>query len=165
MSIVTLVRAQEGWVTHKVDERVSIKFPNEPQKINGGAFVSIGKDSVVYFSMSITMKLFDDLDITKADSSQIAEYFRKPESSDRVKSIITRGFPNSEIKDLKIETWNGLTHYTLSGVNSVSKARIYASVFIGANKDMTVYIQFVSVPNNASLKGKDDFFSSIALNN
>ena len=36
--ITTIAKAQDGWVTKKIDEKVSVRFPGEPKEVDGGVF-------------------------------------------------------------------------------------------------------------------------------
>jgi hypothetical protein len=153
---VKALQAQDAWVTHKIDNRVSVKFPNQPKEVNPGCFVSTDKDSTVYFFLGLDMKMLD------IDSTHLEEYYHTPEGLGHLKQIITRGFPDSDIGDLKIGTWKGLTSYTTSGINTSTQKKIYVFMFIMTNKKL--YIQFISIPNGKSTKARDDYFGSTILN-
>jgi hypothetical protein len=43
-----IANAQEGWVTHVADNRVSVKFPVEPKELTPGSFISTDKAGVAY---------------------------------------------------------------------------------------------------------------------
>ena len=45
---VTVGYAQDVWVSHKADDRISVKFPNEPKESVAGTFIAHDKDSVGY---------------------------------------------------------------------------------------------------------------------
>ena len=45
---ITAVNAQDGWVTHKGDNRISVKFPTTPKELTPGSFIAFDKDSAAY---------------------------------------------------------------------------------------------------------------------
>ncbi|RYY06964.1 MAG: hypothetical protein EOP43_04675 [Sphingobacteriaceae bacterium] len=48
LTLSAAVKAQSGWVTKTLDEKLSVKFPAEPQKVteNGIEFIPIKEASV-----------------------------------------------------------------------------------------------------------------------
>ena len=65
--ITTIAKAQDGWVTKKIDEKVSVRFPGEPKEVDGGVFLFIGKDSTIYISMVVKEKLPDEIRLEEVD--------------------------------------------------------------------------------------------------
>jgi hypothetical protein len=156
MLTMTIVRAQDGWVTHRGDNRVSVKFPTEPKELVPGSFIAKGNDSVAY-----VFTIVDFVQVAGVDSVALAPVKATPEFAAQLKTGIKGSLPDVEFDDFKIATWNGFTSYTSAGVDS-RKREYDMFMFIVGNK---LYSLSTITANGASLQGRDVFFGSIMLSN
>ena len=153
---VTIVHAQQGWVSHKADSRITVKFPLEPKEIIPGTFVSKGSDSTTY-----VFTVVDFVAVAKIDSTALAPIKETPEFADQLKSGMSQSLPDVQLQDFEIGKWKGFTSYTTSGVDS--KKRNYdIFMFIIGNK---LYSLSTIVNSNGDGKGTGEFFKSIVLSN
>lgn len=154
---VTFVHAQDGWVSHKADNRIAVKFPNEPKEVIAGTFASHDKDSVTYI-----LTLVDFVAVANIDSTALAPMQDTPEFAAQLKQGINASLPNVELNDFAIGKWKGHSSYTTTGVNAGQKSKIYMLMVLVGNK---MYSLSAIIPDGRTTKGRDDFFASLALTN
>jgi hypothetical protein len=152
---VTIVKAQDGWVSHKADERITVKFPSEPKEMVPGSFITASKDS----SIAYVFTLVDFLEVAKIDSTTLAPIKATPEFAAQLKSGIGQSLPDVTLADFTIGTWKGFTSYTSNGLDS-KKKRYDMFMFIIGNK---LYSLSTIIADGKDTKGRDVFFSSIQL--
>lgn len=154
---ITIVKAQEGWVSHKADDRISVKFPNEPREEIAGTYTAHDKDSLSYI-----LTVVDFVAVANIDSTALAPMKETPEFAAQLKQGINASLPNVTLEDFKIGAWKGHTSYTTSGVNGTQKLKLYMFMVLVGNK---LYSLTSVVPDSATTKGRDDFFASLELTN
>ena len=152
---VTIAQAQDGWVSHKADDRISVKFPNEPKEVVAGTFASHGKDSVSYI-----FTMVDFVTVANLDSVALKPMQDSPEFAAQLKQGIGSSLPNVTLDDFKIDKWKGHSSYTTTGVSTAQKSKYYMFMVLVGNK---MYSLTTVVPDGAATKGRDDFFASLAL--
>lgn len=153
---VAIVRAQAGWITHKADNRISVKFPSEPKEAIPGTFIATGKDSIAY-----VFTVVDFVQVANIDSVALAPMKTTTEFTDQLKSGIKQSLPDVDFADFKIGTWKGFTSYSSSGVDS-KKKKYDMFMFIIGNK---LYSLSTVKADGLGDKSRDDFFASIELSN
>src|ERR1700744_642124 len=126
---VTTIHAQTGWVDHKADNRISVKFPTLPQEVVAGTFASRDKDSLSY-----VLTVVDFVAVANIDSTALAPMKDKPEFTAQLKQGVGSSLPNVALDDFKISKWKGFTSYTTTGVNSKEKSKIYMFMILIGNK-------------------------------
>jgi hypothetical protein len=152
---VTIAHAQAGWVSHKADNRISLKFPTEPKEVVAGTFASRGADSVSYI-----FTMVDFVAVANIDSVTLKPMQDSPEFAAQLKQGIGSSLPNVTLDDFKIGKWKGHTSYTTTGVSATQKSKYYMfMVLIGNN----MYSLSTVVPDGVSTKGRDDYFASLIL--
>ena len=149
MLTVTITHAQNGWVTHQADDRISVKFPSEPKELTPGSFIALGADSVAY-----VFTVVDFVKVAGIDSVALAPVKATPEFAAELKTGMKQSLPDVNLSDFKISTWKGFTCYTSSGIDSKNK-EYDMFMFIIGNK---LYSLSTVIANGASLKGQDRFF-------
>jgi len=151
--IAAIAKAQTGWVTHKIDSKITVKFPSEPNEPKPGIFNSISKDST---NCICTRVEFGKIGL---DSAALAAVKTTPEFVAEVKVGMKQSLPDVDLEDLKIGTWKGFTSYTTSGVNPKGKRIDYFMFIIGSDVYTLVTIRNIAVNAN----DKDAFFASVEL--
>jgi len=154
---ITIAHAQTGWVTHKADNRISVKFPSEPVENPPGSFIATTKDSTVAFVLTVV----DFVQVANIDSVTLAPIKTTPEFAAQLKTGIAQSMPNVDLSDFTIGTWKGFTSYTATGKDTKMK-RYDIFMFIIGNK---LYSVSTVTVNGASLEGRDIFVKSIMLSN
>ena len=117
---ITIVYAQDGWVSHKVDNRISVKFPNDPKDVTLGTFETQDKDSVGY-----ALSVMDFVAMAGIDSVVLAPLKDTPEFMAELKQGIGSGLDGFIMGDFTIGKWKGFSSYTITGVNSAQKTKMY----------------------------------------
>lgn len=153
---ITIAHAQTGWVDHKGDERISLKFPAAPAEVSPGSFAAHDNDSVVY-----VFTIVDFVKVAGIDSTTLAPIKTTPEFTSQLKMGIGQTLPDVTFEDFKIGTWKGFSSYSSTGTDS--KKRIYDMwmVLIG-NK---LYSLTTVRGGTAGTEGRDNFFNSVKLSN
>ncbi len=154
---VTAGNAQDAWVSHKADNRISVKFPNEPKEVVAGTFITHDKDSVGY-----VLTVVDFVAVAGIDSVALAPMKDTPEFAAQLKQGMGSSLPGVTLDDFTLGKWKGFTSYTTKGINSAQKTKMYLFMVLIGNK---MYSLSAVVPDSRSTKGRDDFFASLTLTN
>jgi hypothetical protein len=153
---VTTVNAQDGWITHKGDNRISIKFPSEPKELTPGSFIAIDKDSIAYI-----FTIVDFVKVANIDSAALAPMKATPEFAAELKTGMKQSLPDVDLADFTIGNWKGFTSYSSSGLDSKKKKYDMFMFIIGSK----LYNVSTVSADGAGTKGRDVFFNSIQLSN
>jgi hypothetical protein len=154
MLAITFASAQTGWVDHKADERISVKFPAEPAEVVAGTFAAKDKDDIAY-----VLTVVDFVAVANVDSVALAPIKNTPEFTAQLKVGMGQSLPDVTFEDFKITTWKGFSSYTSTGVDSKKQVYDMFMVLIG-NK---LYSLSTIRPDGSATTGRDDFFKSITL--
>jgi hypothetical protein len=154
---VIAAKAQDGgWITHKGDDRISVKFPTEPKELTPGSFIAVDKDSVAYI-----FTIVDFVQVANIDSVALAPMKATPEFAAQLKTGMKQSLPDVEFPDFVIGTWKGFTSYTSSGIDS-KKKKYDMFMFIIGNK---LYSVSSVRADGVSTRSRDNFVNSIMLSN
>lgn len=153
---ITTAHAQDDWVTHKGDNRISIKFPVEPKELTPGSFIAVDKDSIVYIFTIVDFQVVANL-----DSVALAPIKTTPEFADQLKTGMKQGLPDVDFPDFAIGTWKGFTSYNSIGFDS-KKQKYDVFMFIIGDK---LYSVSTVAKEGASDEGHNNFIHSIMLSN
>lgn len=154
-SIVTAAKAQTNWITYKVDNHISLKFPKQPVTLKPGTIGVMDADSVKYGISTI--------DLSKAaniDSATLATMKENPEFIDQMRTSMQQT-GKVTIEPFKLSTWHGLTSYTSSGVGLDNKKLNMLLIIYGA----TIYDIFTISPPNTNTKNGELFLNSATFTN
>jgi len=154
--IITAAKAQDGWVDHKGDNRISIKFPVEPKELTPGSFIAVDKDSIAYIFTIVDFQVVANL-----DSVALAPIKTTPEFAEQLKTGIKQGLPDVDFPDFAIGTWKGFTSYRSIGFDS-KKKKYDVLMFIIGNK---LYSASTVAREGVSDQGHNNFINSITLSN
>ena len=153
---INLVKAQTDWVNYKISAKLSVKVPEQPIKIDSNSVYVKSKDSIIYIISIVDLSKTDGL-----DSAKLAAQSSTMDFANNFKDSMLSQMAGYTMGDVTIGKWKGYTSYTFDGGNTATKLKVYTyMVFMGSN----VYSLMVMFPENKSLKNKDDFFNSLALN-
>jgi hypothetical protein len=153
---LNIAQAQTEWVNYKIDNKLSIKVPAEPTKLDENSVFVRTKDSCVYVITAIDMQKLAGL-----DSATVASQSPTIEFANSFKKGMLGKMPGSTLGDVAIGKWKGYICYNMDGGNVAAKLKIYTfMVFIGTK----VYSIMSILPENKNTKEKDIYFNSLALN-
>jgi len=158
MVVSAMAQAQTGWVTQKLDNKLSVKFPAEPQKtaVNGMEnYTSKTKDSVVYTAAVADLEVLAQL-----DSAMLAPMIDKPQFAEGIKKGIASKRPNYTFGDVTIGKWKTYTCYTVSGTENTNKTKALAKIILIGSKMYTLICQ---VPSKLATADSEVFFGSADL--
>jgi hypothetical protein len=155
--IANTAKAQSNWVTHRADNRISVKFPTEPKELIKGSYGMALKDS----SNAFVLTVVDFEEVAHIDSTALAPYKSTPEFAAQLKAGMNKSLPNVTLEDFKIGTWKGFTNYTSSGTDNLKNKYNLFMLLIG-NK---LYSLSTIIKSNATTNLTSDYFSSILLSN
>ena len=151
-------KAQSGWVTQKMDDKFSVKFPSEPKlKTNNGIniYTYKGKDSIAYIANLVDFKVVANL-----DSATINAMKDSPMFIDQIKSGMVGSMPNFTLGDPVIGKWKAYTTYTIEGTGNTKKDKILIYMILIGTK---MYTLSCLIPPNLATKNNEVFFNSVQL--
>jgi hypothetical protein len=151
---ITVASAQTGWVDHKADERISVKFPAEPAEVVVGTFAAKDKDNIAY-----VLTVVDFVKVANVDSAALAPVKNTPEFTSQLKVGMAQSLPDVTFEDFKISNWRGNTSYTSTGVDSKKQIYDMFMLLIGSK----LYSLSTIRPDGSPTTGRDDFFKSVTL--
>lgn len=150
-----MLKAQTNWITHKADNRISVKFPTEPKELIKGTYGATLKDSSNVFVFTIV----DFEEVAHIDSTALAPFKATPQFAAQLKEGMSKSLPNVNLEDFKIGTWKGFTSYTTSGTDNLNNKYTIFMILIG-NK---MYSLSTIIKNNTTTNLTADYFASIIL--
>jgi hypothetical protein len=145
----------QTWVTHRGDNRISVKFPTEPKELIKGTYGATLKDSSNVFVFTIV----DFEEVAHIDSTALAPFKATPQFAAQLKEGMSKSLPSVNLEDFKIGTWKGFTSYTTSGTDKLSNKYTIFMILIG-NK---LYSLSTIIKNNTTINLTADYFASIIL--
>ena len=154
---ITIANAQTGWVTHRADNRISVKFPSEPAENPPGSFIATNPNKTLAYVLTVV----DFVQVANVDSVALAPIKTTPEFAAQLKTGILQSLPTVDLSDFTIGTWKGFTSYTATGTDPDKKKYDMFMVIIG-NK---LYSFSTITAEGESLEGRDIFLKSIMLSN
>jgi len=149
--------AQNDWVIHKCDNRISVKFPSEPKEIQPGSFTANLKDSTV----ACIFTCVDFSKVANIDSTTLAPLENTADFAAELKTGLESHLSDVKMNDLTIGKWNGFNSYSTWGIDSKKKRYDFFMVIIGNN----LYSLTTITGFGALFETRDTFFSSIVLTN
>ena len=155
-SIVT--QAQNNWISYKIDNKISVKFPSKPTHLSDEVLSSSSKDS----SAALFIAVIDLAKIADADSAAVAKIIENPDAIKDLANVMNNNTQYAKLEDFKLGKWNGFTSYTSTAVGTDPRNKYYHVFvfFIG----IKAYMFSAVLSPTANSKIKDDYFSSITLN-
>ena len=158
LTISAGANAQTAWVTTKIDNKISVKFPVEPQKINkptGDVYVYKAPDSLTYSAAMLDMNI-----VAHLDSARIAQVKDMQQFADQMVRGVASAKKNYTFGEVTIGQWKTYTCYNFSAKeNTNSNTLLMQMILIGSK----IYTLSCRVPAGMVTKNNDVFFSSIEL--
>ena len=153
---VGIANAQDSWVTHVADNRVSVKFPAEPKELTPGSFITTDKAGVAY-----VFTVVDFVQVAGIDSVALAPMKATPEFAAQIKTGLLQSLPGVTMADFTIGTYKGFTSYTSTGTDAAKK-KYDMFMFIIGNK---LYSVSTITAEGSPTTGHDAFLASVAVKN
>ncbi|OOQ59913.1 hypothetical protein [Mucilaginibacter pedocola] len=155
LTLSVSARAQTGWVTQKLDDKLSVKFPSAPEKItkNGvEGYTLKAKDSVGYI-----VNFLDFKQVANLDSAGLAPMKDKQEFADQLGAGLASATKNYTFGNVTIGEWKSYTTYSMTGTENTTKGTISIRMILIGSK---MYSLSCRVPANLVTKNSDLFFAS-----
>lgn len=153
----TIVFAQTNWVTQKVDDKLSIKFPGKPEVAEqAGMFAAtFESDTKVKYVLN-TM----DFAALGLDSATLTPMLETEEFSGQLIGGMKGKMEGFDFSEVKTEKWKGFTYFSLDATNKEKKVKMYFKIlFIGSK----MYNMLCAYPDGVAPDTKDTFFNSTEL--
>lgn len=151
-------QAQTDWITKKLDEKLSVKFPSEPEKStkNGAeTYIVKTKDSVKYAAVLLDLNASG-----KLDSATLAKVKDNQQFANQLLNGIASQKPNYTFDDVKIGNWKSYTSYDFSGLDKETKAQLTVKLILIGTK---IYSFSCLLPKESPTQTNELFFGSIEL--
>lgn len=152
---LSVAHAQTDWIDYKIDNRVSVKVPAEPTRINENNVMAATKDSTFCI-----IALVDFQKTAKLDSAGIAPLLPTKEFADGIKTGMLRTMPGFTLGDVKVGRLKGYYTYTLEGGKPAEKLKCYTYMIV-IGKYM--YSLSALMSDKKPVAEKDRFFSSLTI--
>lgn len=150
--------AQSAWVTQKIDENLSVKFPEAatytPKK-GIDSYVYKGKDSVQYNAIVMDYKVLANM-----DSAMLAPMKDNQQFADQMMDGIAAQKPNYTFGEAKIGKWKTYTTYSFAGTDKSNQSKLTIQMILIGHK---MYSFSCLIPTQLDTKNADLFLSSPAL--
>jgi hypothetical protein len=152
---INFVFAQNNWINYRVDDKLTVKFPAQPNKLNEyGVFVKT-IDTAVFILSTVDLSKTDGL-----DSATVQSRAPTSEFANSLKDGMLSEMKGFTLGNVNIAKWNNYTCYNINGNNTSTKMSIYAFiVFIGTH----AYDLMAIMPDNHGQAQKNLFFHSLQL--
>jgi hypothetical protein len=150
--------AQTNWITKNIDEKLSIKFPAEPETVtrNGtNSYLVKGKDSIAYATTLVDFKVKTNL-----DSTALAPIKDKQEFADRMMAGMASKKTNYTFGAVTIGKWKTYTTYSIAGTENANKSTLWLKMILIGSK---MYTLSCRVPANTVTKNNEVFFDSVEI--
>jgi len=160
LALITLVistaRAQSDWKAYDIDNKLSIKFPSQPQSMGNGGLAAADKDSSVYIAMFIDL----GLDSSKISNEQILAIFDKPGALEDLKKVMQSKAPGAVLGDLVKISWKDFPCFYTEGTFTGKPFKFYCYMPLINRR---LYMITGAVREDAVSKMKNDFWGSLML--
>lgn len=153
-------KAQTDWVTKKLDEKISVKFPSEPQKLtkNGNDTYFVKEnDSLAFSAGMVDFKVLANL-----DSAALARLKDSQEFANQIIQGIASQKKNYTFGDVTIGKWKNFTSYNTSAYDNTNKNTLLVKILLIGSKMYTISCR---IPAEMTTKKNEYFFSSIEMLN
>jgi hypothetical protein len=162
LTIITLAmsvaRAQNNWKAYDIDNKLSIKFPSEPQSMGkGGGLIAVDKDSSVYMAMVIDL----GLDSSKISNEQLLAIFDKPGALNGLTKVMQSKVPDAVLSDIVKTSWKDFPCFYTEGTFTGKPLKLYCYMPLINRR---LYMIAAAVQEDAIAKVKNDFWGSLMLN-
>jgi len=158
ITLSSAVKAQNSWTEKKLDDKISVKFPKEPEKLvkNGTeSYILKEPDSVAYSAVAIDLNVLAHL-----DSATLSQMKDNQEFADQFMKGVASQKPNYTFGDVTIGQWKTFTTYNVSGVDNKTKSTLFVQMIIIGSK---IYTLSCRIPANMAPNKKEAYFNNVAL--
>jgi hypothetical protein len=149
-----LANAQTAWVTQRINNKVSVKFPNTPKITAQGYYFAAEKDS----SSRYIAFMLDAPQVLQIDSAEVLKEAPNADFAAQFKTGMESTMTNVKLGDVTIGQWHGFPCYHING-SDPKQHRYDLFVFFTGDK-MYGFVTYSSNP--AVLTGRDKFYASVA---
>jgi hypothetical protein len=152
------VKAQTGWITQNLDEKLSIKFPAQPQKTTKNGFV-------IYTlrepdSMAYSVAMLDYKVVLHLDSAALAPMKDNQQFANQLRAGIASKKTNYTFGDITIGKWNTYATYSMSASENINKDTLLIQMILIGSK---MYSLACRIPANMTTKNNEVFFGSFGI--
>jgi hypothetical protein len=152
---INFARGQASWIDYNIDNRVSVKIPSQPKKIDEFNVMSSDMSGSVYVIGAVDLAISDG-----TDSAKLVTLAPTAEYATMMRTKLIESMPGFEMGEIKTGLWKQHNAYYLNGIYTRTKGKVYMFLFIIGSK---MYNLAVITPENSGGQAKDDFFASATL--
>lgn len=145
-----LTKAQTDWKSYKIDDKISIKLPIEPERKDEKNLSVVTKDSSAYFITIIDMGV---------DTAKASEIINKPDFAEGLKNAMLEKNPGFTVSEMKRGSWKNYHIFHAEGANTLSHLKVY---FYMLSIGSRLYLMGDIVPDNKSID--TNFSDLLSLN-
>lgn len=147
----SFAQAQDNWFTQKLNDKVSVKFPEESKQYTAASYGVKAKDSTVYLVSIVDLLKATNMDLVTFNENVVSQTFAN-EFLEGLKPTMA----SFNFKEVVITTVKGLPAYIMNGRNENTKSTLYMkSIFV----DGTAYTLACLISDGKNTKNKDKFLA------
>ena len=158
LALSATASAQTNWITKNLDEKLSVKFPAEPEKVSKPGIDSYtvkAQDSIIYTAGVVDYKIVAGL-----DSDRLAPLKDMQQFADQIRLGMAAKKPNYTFGPITISKWKTYTLYTVSATENSNKYTLTAQMITIGSKG---YSFSCRVPVGMATPNKEAFLGSVEL--
>lgn len=156
LSVLSIyVNAQEGWFKQKINEKVTVNFPAEPQKLSDSNYGIKDKDDVIFLVSFVDLLGPSGLSLEEFNKNVVLQSWANDFMAGLAPTLSKYVFKSAIISTLK-----GYTTYYITGRDDTNKSTIYMNIFFvnGISYSITSI-----VPDGKNTKNTDIFLTNIVI--
>ncbi len=140
----------DNWVNYKIDEKLSVKLPTQPETINRGVMAHT-PDSLVCLAYKLA----------EVDSATLTRAVSSPGFPDGLKAAMSASQPGLNLGEMKAGKWHGYTCYNVDGAKPAMGLKVGLLILI---VDGRIYTLGAMMPDRHDINEKNIFFNTLKLN-
>jgi hypothetical protein len=151
-----LAQAQEKWFLQKINDKVSVNFPQESKKMGENSFGINTKDSTIYVVSVVDLLTAIGMNLTTFNAEVETQGF-----VDGFMEGLTPTMPQYKFSPTKVIKVKGLPAYEIMGRNEERKNTVYMTVVF---VDGVSYTLACLLADGKDPRNKDKFLNEIYIN-
>jgi hypothetical protein len=158
LTLSAAANAQTAWVTTKIDNKISVKFPAEPVKMSkptGDLYVYRAADSLAYSAAMLDMNI-----VVHLDSTKLAQVKDMQQFADQLVKGVASSKKNYTFGAVTIGQWKTYTCYNVSAKENTNNNSLLMQMILIGSK---MYMLSCRIPAGMVTKNNEVFFSSVEV--
>lgn len=118
------LKAQEGWIKQKIDQKVTVGFPVQPRQLNEASVGIRDKDDVTFIVTKLDLASLTKVTVEKFHQDVVTQDY-----ADEFLEGMAPTMPKFKFSPIKIVKLKGLSCYQVVGRDEESKSTIFMNIY------------------------------------